>query len=633
MWSLLGAAIHLADPDLGQDCEQGLRLVLREKCGVETAVADEIEQCFRLGRQAEPLDWQTLDLQEREPQPETEAPWTVRQAEDEPQRLFDPTAFWHTVGYLHDSGQTDRALPDPMVATGVLPAGSSAYRNLSPHRYRTPTWLAENCTGCGLCWTTCPDSALPATTQKVEQWVETAMALCKTSGHALTQMNRITTHLIKMAHQIIAKDDLRQHRTAGPLLEQAFTQLMEKMGLEGEAMEAMRAEFEQFKAMLDDWPFARTEVYFDIPNGQQAGSGSLLTIPFNPSNCKACGLCLEVCPENAFDWRDYVNEREQIDRRNWAFRMQLPDPTVARESGQKPVLTARDRLLDRDVYHTLVGGDSAIPALGSKIAVHLLTAAMDSVMKGRHQVHAEYLAGLLEQLRARIQGEVAAVVQINDFEDFSRRLEQLNGSRDGKHLAELFDAKETPNQIDQPRLQRMSKLLQALEAQYRLYKDGRRSRLMLALHPEIGLWSGYYPDNPHTNPWISNGDQDTAALAEGLFDGVAAVMAEEFVSCRQAEIELRNAFKSGESPQTLNWREFTEAELKLLPPVLMIAPSEAVHWRELGRLLSGSRPIQVALLDATGSVDGDLEQHSSAGYRPASGSSVAKLDWLSRASA
>jgi pyruvate-ferredoxin/flavodoxin oxidoreductase len=600
VWALLGAGLHLADPKLQQSCGEQLRALLHEQLGESSPLASEVISCFGQGQQVKALSWQQMSAEERFPQAELDAPWTVGQAVEQTQRLFDPVRFWHSVGFLHDSGQIEQALPDPLLATGVIPAGSSAHRNLSPHRYRTPSWLPENCTACGLCWSLCPDSSLPATLQPLEQWLSTAIEQCKAAGHALTQMNRITAHLVKMANQVLRKDQLKQHLNAGSLLEAAFVQLMDKMGLEDDALAAMRSEFDQVKSQLNDWPFARTDLYFDGPNKNQAGSGQLLTIPFNPSSCKGCGLCIEVCPENAFDWRQYATDKEQIDRSNWRFRMQLPD---AIETG------ISHPMLHREGYYTMVGGDSAAPALGSKIAVHLLTAAIESVMKQRHRAHADYLAGLIEKLRAKIQGTVSELVEINDFDDFGQRLEKLDADLGANHLVELLENDASPQQPDKERLKRLSTLLQRLEAQRQLYFDGRRSRQLLALHPELGLWSGYYPDNPHANPWMSGSDQDTAAMAEGLFDGIARVHAGELAICRLAELELRDRFESGSEQSIPNWRQFSEAEMKLLPPVLMVMPSAGARWADIARLLAADRPIQVVLLDATGPDGSPREDH------------------------
>ena len=42
----------------------------------------------------------------------------------------------------------------------MLPARSSAFRDMAPYRLRLPLWRPQDCTGCGSCWAQCPESAL-----------------------------------------------------------------------------------------------------------------------------------------------------------------------------------------------------------------------------------------------------------------------------------------------------------------------------------------------------------------------------------------------------------------------------------------------------------------------------------------
>jgi pyruvate-ferredoxin/flavodoxin oxidoreductase len=609
VWALLAAGIQLHDPARADACQDQLAILLSEELGADETVVAEILHCFESGRQPKEVDWQQWKDLPREPQAELQAPWTAGEADPSCPRLYDTTEFWHSVGYLHDSGELRHVLPDPRLATGMMPAGSSAHRNLSAHRFRTPVWLAENCTGCGQCWALCPDSALPAGAHTVAEWLDTATAALKAQGKGLTQMNRISGHLVKMANQVVRKDDLKQHRHAAAILVTAFDQLMEKMGLEGDALEAMRSDFDLLRDAIGEMPAARTEAYFDRPDQQQKDQGRLLTIPFNPSACKGCGLCIANCPENAFDWRQYNAAQEQTDRGNWAFRMALPDSPLLLPDSETSTREL-GRLLNRDVYHALVGGDGASPASGTKIAVHLLTAAVESVMRQRYQQHADYLGDLLERLRACIQGEVAGSVEINDFTEFAHRLEQVSGNLDRDSLTGLFeDNADEPDQIDPERLKRMGRLLHELEAQHATYANGRRSRLLLALDPDqIAHWSGHYPDNPHTSPWISQGTGDTLALAEGMFDGVARLLTRELACCRLAEVEIKGGFDSHdhlELRDNLRWQDLSADELMLVPRVLMIAPADGVAWRELRQLLEGNKPITIALLDESGPGCGD----------------------------
>ena len=171
------------------------------------------------------LQWADWPEVERSPVPEPESPWTAVERADAQDNVFDPVRFWHSVGFLYDIGEPGEALADPFMATGIMPAGSSAYRDMTPYRLHTPAWIPQNCTACGLCWAHCPDSALPPTLQSVQSVLETGMTLCKQDGLPLTQFTRIAGHISKLAHKLVTADGLHQFQSAGPLLAEAFAQL------------------------------------------------------------------------------------------------------------------------------------------------------------------------------------------------------------------------------------------------------------------------------------------------------------------------------------------------------------------------------------------------------------------------
>ena len=620
VWALLGAylqTLSLPSSEL-ERFDGALRSLLAELFGAEDPIAGHILTSLQRGRgELEPVPWQSWTAEDRAPVAEPEPPWTVRLSSPAGATLFDPTRFWHSVGYLYDSGQPGDTLVDPFLATGVLPAGSSAHRDMTPYRARIPEWLAENCTGCGLCWAHCPDSALPPTIQSVASVLETAMGACKREGAALTQLARIHAHLVKQAHQLVAKDGLNRYQRFGPLLADAFEQVVEKMGVEGEKLDPLRSDFESVRAKVETWPFSRTEMFFDVPENARKGDGLLLTVGLNPLACKACGLCIEVCPEGAIDWTEQSDGRLRDLRRDRELQMSLP--AVPQDLLQSHASSAGanapvNRLLDRAVYHSMVGGDAAFPGNSVKTAVHLITAAIESVMRQRFRTHAEYLSELIERVQAKIQGSVADVVQINDFEDFGRRLSEI-GKQDAtpEVLTRVFGGDQTSRQKLEPeRLLLLTDLLAELQTQRKGYlgEQAGRSRMLITLDPSSAtLWSGTYPDNPHASPWISQTAGDAPALAEGVFEGIARRVAAELTACRRAESLLKGRYENAgaEEARVLQWGALTEKEQQLIPVVLVISDARTSRREDVARLLAARFPIRVAILDTQGLsiTDGD----------------------------
>jgi pyruvate-ferredoxin/flavodoxin oxidoreductase len=542
---------------------------------------------------------------------EQEPPWTVKEATQSDGSVFDLTRFWHSVGYLYDSGQEKEALTDPYVATGIVPARSSAFRDMTSFRLRIPGWLQENCTGCGLCWSHCPESALPATIQNVASIIGAAVGERERQGAGMVQMKRIGEHLAKQAYRLVLDDGINQYMTMGPLLAEAFSRLMEKMGVEGDKLADMKAEFDPVCEMVESVPFAKTDTFFAAPHGKEKGSGSMLTLALNPLSCTGCGLCIAVCPDDALEWVEQTTERLSRCHKDWLFQMALPEPPgelLERHISADDPETQVHRLLDKKVYHSMVGGDGAAPGNTVKTAVHLATATIESIMKPRFARHIDRLNDLIDKAEGKIQGKVADSVRINDFESFGRRLTHLERKKlTAAELSELVGEGDS-HEIDPGRLARLSDLLARLREQKRCYLKGAggigRARMVLAIDSgSTSFWNGMYPYNPLPHPWVCHLPGDAPAMAVGLFEGIVTRLAKEIAVIRSVELELDDTYEPDEHDryfERFDWSEFTDDELALVPPILVLAEAGTTTWEGVSKLLSMRFPVKIAVIDRQG---------------------------------
>ncbi len=607
IWALLGTALKHAHPEepsrsaVAQALEDLLKRLL---AGDQLTAAEILASVVRGGDESRKLDWQEWKDETRGPETERKAPWTAESGSSAVEDLFDPTRFWHSVGFLFDSGDQDHALIDPFLATGVMPARSSAHRDMSSYRISLPRWLAENCTACGLCWSHCPDSALPPTVQSVESLLETGVRLCKADGQAMTQLTRIAGHLATQVYKLVSKDELKQYTKAGPLLAEAFQQLTRKMGLEGEALNAITADFDHLHQRLERMPIARSERYFDSAG---KGEGKLLSLAVNPVNCKACGLCVAVCPDGAMTWEKQSPERIQRSSENVALQLQMPEVSAAQIEQfirEDDLDSEMSRLLNRSSYMSMVGGDSALPGHPGKTAVHLVTAAVDSVMQARYQAHENYLEDLLQRVTTGIQDQLSGVLKISDFDSFANRLRALDKARlDGEDIANALGKDSLAGNLDTGRMERLNSLMFDLEEQLASYQAGRAKMVLALQQGGVTLWSGCYPDNPHANPWLSHDRGEAPALAEGLFQGMSRRLTRELAICRLAEIEIKGDFDRARHAgleTSLDWSDLDQDEQSLMAPVVMVAEAEGAHWDDISRILASDLPITMVLLDSHG---------------------------------
>jgi pyruvate-ferredoxin/flavodoxin oxidoreductase len=612
VWALLGAYVTTAKLFSADELVRFLdHLTARLARLFEPAgyLAEDVKKCFVRGmEETSPFDWKRLALAAAPGAPEPEAPWTVQQVREHDRTVFDVNRFWHSVGYLYDRGEPEKTLTDPYLATGIVPAGSSAFRDMTPYRLRIPQWSPSLCEACGLCFAVCPDSSLPAAASTIPSIIETAFRKCEEEGLSFAHFPRIADHLSKQVYALLSKPDRPRGGTLGPVLDEALRKIAEKLA-DADKRRLLEEQFTRVRAVLEDYPVAKTERFFDDPHHKEKGSGRLFTVAHNPASCTGCGLCVEVCPNGAHEWAEQTPELLGRKRKTWEFRMSVRDPDTAE---LEAFISASDpgtevyRLLDKTAYHSMVGGDAAYPGNAVKTAVHLVTAAAESVMRPRFRAHLDKLDRLIARLEERIQGKVSRSLEINDFARFGESLNRLR--REGvtaEALARIIDEEGGGRPIDPEALARLSALLGRVKEQRASYAEAEsgtgRARMALAIDPgNATFWSGAYPYNPLRHPWVSHLAGDAPALAEGLHEGIVRHSVEEAGVLRQADLEAGDSYDSrvhGEFFEKFSAADMTDDEWNLVPPVVVVAHTNTVSIDEIARVLSAGRPLRVVVID------------------------------------
>jgi pyruvate-ferredoxin/flavodoxin oxidoreductase len=612
IWALLGAyaksCLRLS-PDDHRGFVERLRSRLGHALGADRATIEEVLRTVERGAaELAPVEWKSW-VDAPHPVGEPQAPWTLRETAERDDTVFDATRFWRSVGYLYDRGQSALTLPDPYLATGALPARTSAFRDMSRYRLRLPEWIPANCTGCGVCWSECPESALPPTIRSLAELIDAARRACESTGGAFVQMRRLGDQLARQAYKVAERKGSPPHPHLTAILEEAFAEIVGKLGIDGDKLGALRAEFQRLCAAAGRFPVAMTDTFFTEPARKEAGGGRLLSITLNPLSCTACGICVAECPEHAFDWGEQTHQKLEERRREWEFLMGLPPlpaAVVASYVASENPETNLHRLLDHAAYHSLVGGDGAFPGNGGKIAVHLVAGAIESVIQPRFSAHVERLSDLIRRIEDKIQGKVDATVRINDFEDFGRRLSRLaKGDLTTEALRGLAGDEKAAAGIDPAQLARLSGLLLDLKAQRERYAGGGgRSRLVMTVDPRrADFWNGTYPYNPHSQPWAAHLPGDAPALARGVWEGLTRRVGAELAACRRAALELDDAYDPSASDGSLGaipWQELTSGERALVPVVLVLGHASVTPRQSVSDLLASGLPVRVLVIDEEG---------------------------------
>ena len=547
--------------------------------------ADEL-RAFRRGfSEGCPLPVEDYSVREAE---EAAAPSVPEQLRSEAARagVGHPGRFWERVGHLHQSGVD--GIADPFAALGVVPAATSSMRDLTDLRVEVPEFIAEKCTGCGECWTHCPDAAIPGVVSTVEETVEAAIAALS-NGSSFDRLRQIVRHLGRESRRIMKGTPFHGF---GDVLAQAYKTVSEKVVWSPERRRELDEEFAPVFSALTEFPLAKTEPFYDVPEGRKKGTGGLLSVTIDPKTCKGCNICIDVCEEDAL--RAVKQDAAVVEtlRRNWKLWEHLPETDdsyvgiddLREESDILPRL-----LLKKSTYFSMLGGDGGCAGCGEKTAVHLVLCAVQAVMapRVRRQIRTiEELVGALDEKARSILASDADLEQVA-IADSDVQIE-----------------KEKRNHLT--RIVRMIDDLKDLKWRY-TEGPGGRGRASAGFANAAGCsatWGATYPFNPYPFPWTHHLSEDAPSIALGLFEGHMRKMAVGFAALRRARLEIEDRYDQEADEailSCLDWRQFTDGELGLCPPLFAVGGGGVMAdagLQHLSRLLVSGKPIRVIVVDA-----------------------------------
>ena len=522
--------------------------------------------------------------------------------------VTDIHRYWEETGSLYASGLGNDNLADPFTALSAMPASTSLFRDMTGIRAAHPQWVAENCTACGKCWTVCPDTALPALVNDLSQVLDTAVAQIRKAGNEVTQLQGAVRALETRLRPMLT--EAGESASVRALMTRAMNELVEAQA--GASREVLAREFGWLEEALGDYQLAVTRPFHTLPEKDAPGSGGLLSIAVNPFTCKGCSECIAVCEDDALIKVPQTPESVESLQASWELWTALPttpERYIRVDDLEERIGVLDNILLDKSVYQSFASGDGACLGCSEKTVLHLFVATVEALMQPRVRQHVSQLEDLLQRLERHVQLKLVEEIDVEDTEILTRALDSARGG--DLTLAALAgqaeaDRGETP--IDQAWLRRVAELIAALKDLLWRYREGPtgRGRVNMGILNATGcssVWGSTWPYNPYPFPWANHLFQDSASMAMGVFEAHMAKMARGFAVLRKAELELADGYQPevhDEEFQRFGWAEFSEAELKLCPPVVVVGGDGAMYdigLQNLSRAMASGKPLKVVVLD------------------------------------
>ncbi len=520
--------------------------------------------------------------------------------------IADVHRFWESTGNFYISGRGNDNLADPFIGLSVIPAATGVFRDMTQIRFEHPVWVAENCTACGNCYTECPDMAIPGLVNTIGEVFNTAISSIERTRP--TRFLRKASRVVEKKLRMMIEHD-GEATSVQKQLELAIIATL------AEAPENERAklteEFAAFSEVIGEFQFSITKPYYTNKEKKAKGSGGLFSITINPYACKSCELCVAVCEDDALHMVTQTTESTEKLRREWEFWSELPStsPEFSRIDDLDEKIGALETLLlDKHNYGSMVGGDGACLGCGEKTAIHLFTSTVSALMQPRVKEHLQKVNDLIERLERHIRLQVTESVDFTDTDGLMRAMQSTAGDITLASLsANLAEGKAT-QPLDPDWLRRVSQLLEHLRHLRQCYTAGAQGnpRSDMAVVNSTGctsVWASTFPFNPYPFPWTTNLFQDSPSVAMGLFEGHMVKMADGFKAIRAAELELAGKYDPAEHDRVLthfNWRQFSDEEWLLCPPVVAIGGDGAMYdigFQNLSRMMMSGAPIKVLVVD------------------------------------
>ena len=516
---------------------------------------------------------------------ETSVAWFLKPSSSD-NGIGDQHRFFEQTNALYLAG--DEPITDPFTAVSAVPAATGVFRDMTNIRFDVPEFTPDKCTGCGDCWTQCPDVAIPGLVTEIGELLHTTAAAVG-NGSAQVELPPI---LDTLASEVRATLKTESFSTFAAVLAGAYETLLARLELGVDRKRVLDAEFKPLLDRLRDFPLTKVTPYFDAPEHRESGTGGLLSITINPNTCKGCMLCVEVCDDGALIAIPQDEAVIEKLRNNWDLWQRLPDTPdrfVQVRDMQQGIGVLHSLLLKKDYYHAMVGGDGACMGCGEKTVLHLVMSAIEASMQPLVAKFVDKLDATIEKLQTK-----------------ARLL--LTSEADLDALAAGGSANVTVSEQAREELAHIRDVLEAVKDLRWRYLEGPsgRGRASAGMTNATGcssVWGGTYPYNPYPYPWTNHLFQDAPSIAIGIFEGHMRKMADGFAAVRRAEMHIAGTWDAKTDDETFvgfDYRDFTDEEFLLCPPVVSVGGDGAmfdIGFQNLSRLLASGKPLRVVVLD------------------------------------
>ena len=540
-----------------------------------------------------------------EPAPESPPPQAIRRFAKWNPGFDNVPRFYGEVMQPRGEGSPSEPTFDPLLTLGHSPACSSTLHARSFPPGTLPEIRISDCTGCGLCWTTCPDSSIGPVALGTEPLMRFAADRLPADHAVVGKIGRAVRQLAGHIDKALSAGQ------ASELTEELLSSSLDWLKGKLDIAEAERPDLEQFLQTMRDevmrLSWGINQAYFHEPREEQKGGGELLALAVNPRTCQSCALCAAICPEEAIHLVPRTAGTTELRMAEWQSWEELPDTSgetiarlLGRERADPPVSPLAAILLSRHCLLALAGGDGAKPGSGSRIALRHILAVTEYQTQQNLSRQVQKLTDLSAQLRDRIRALMSEALSVEDPEALETAIAGLDQqSADVGGILLKLQQLGRPSRVDAAKVHRLADIAKRIDRELWELTDGpnghgRARYAMVVASGPVGEWAMQFARNPLFAPVTF--DSTGGGVARGVLEGLLARSADQFRLIRSAELALESPpdwNRQELALERLTWREFSGEEFFHSPPLFLLGePGRPGDWQPY---LNSDLPLKVIL--------------------------------------
>ncbi|MDH5476121.1 MAG: hypothetical protein OEX22_10550, partial [Cyclobacteriaceae bacterium] len=538
-------------------------------------------------------------------------PNVVRRYKDKGAHYAKKSRFYDNTGVFYQTNTKEELIADPFNSFSAIPPATSNFINYQNSRKAIAAYNPSSCTGCGDCFVSCPHAALPPIAISIESIVNSGIRMATAKGTGIVKITPIIKNLSKNATAIIQEAPEGMHEV-NDFLPKAFEQLIVQMKLEGEKLNNLKIEFDALLNEIATFPVSINDTFFNDPEHVEKGEGQLFSIAVDANACTGCGVCAEICKEEALLMVEPTNEVLEMTHHKFNKWEALPDTdshTLAKMLANTTYDSFSALLLSRNFYLSMTGGSTSEKGAPSKAVTHLITAATEYSVHKNSIEEVKKIDEHIQKLSENIHHQLSDALPSEYFDDLGKVLEEsLTPKQSIDDIIHKLSEKNHAETVDAKELSRKVALLQELKNLKWVITDGPtgvgKSRYGLTIsHSDTLAWASEYPYNSFTTPTLIHWDGSAPSKVIGLFYGQLRFVLDHIKILRRATLEAKNKYDPSVHDKqiaAITWGDLDENERLLVPPMLLIVDKNEIAKsgvNDLSRLLDSDFPIKVFMYD------------------------------------